>query len=271
MRAANHLVLSRPLVVVSVVACLCLWVVLAHGIPLAEVQDHRPLDLPTGVGKHEEDDEEPVDVIEIHGTFIEAQGFFFYLAAKTHVALDPEFVRREVINAITQLSKNAWFTVVDHGVDPYGSDAAEATLPRVWSQKLKRATAGNKAAAIRLINGLDEPILVGWSQDHGGYCIVKSALTTVRLANRRASRVTNKAFVFVGDWAPRCHGMGNSVTAYRKEVLAEITAANFRSIPLHTIHINHPIQADLGDSDAKEFWQALAASNRGTYTQVKVE
>ncbi len=66
--------------------------------------------------------------------------------------------------------------------------------------------------------------------------------------------------VFLGGNAPSCQTVSSDF--YPSLCLTEITGANTRRVPIHTVYV-----ADVY-TDGQQFWRELADANGGTFSEV---
>ena len=189
----------------------------------------QPLDLPAAGQAGQQDDEDAPESITFYGSEIEGDGFFFCFPAYAFCGITDEFyaITDEVADSINALSSRSWFDLVAYNSQPY-----------VWSQRARRATNGNKAAANAWMSTLSPT----------ESCIITDAgLTTIRICNqtRRAQR---KQMIFLGGNKP-----SDSTSA-----LDSLTSANTKRVPIHTVFVAAVYSNDQG------FWAQLASLNGGT-------
>ncbi len=195
----------------------------------------RPLDLPSGGAGNNEDDEDAPETITFYGSEYEGDGFFWCLDKSCSMGWSGEIgtLKAEVAIAVNQLSARAEFGVV-----------AFSSNTLTWSPQPKKASGGNKAAAISWVNGLSA---------EGGTCLGAGGVALVNIANQSTKR--RRQMMFLGDGVPSCGGSSASV-------IADITSANYEQIPLHTLYIS-------AATDGIPLFQALASQNGGTFTLIQ--
>jgi len=197
---------------------------------------NRPLDLPSPGAGSDEDEEDAPESITFYGSEYEGDGFFWCLDKSCSMGWGGEIgtLKTETVQSINQLSARAEFGAV-----------AFSSNTIVWAPQPRRASSGNKSAAVAWVNGLSA---------EGGTCIGPAGVQTVQIANSSTKR--RRQLLFLGDGQPFCGG-GDSAAA----ALADITSANFEQIPLHTLYIS-------ASSEGIPFFQSLAQQNGGTFTLI---
>jgi hypothetical protein len=188
-----------------------------------------------------EDDEEHFEVVWFYRQPFEGDGFFFCIDHSASVASsgDLDIAKREVANAIAQLSNSVRFAIVffDQGVLkwPASGQPAEANEPA-------------KAQAIAWLSSM---------RSRGGSCVREGLFTSLGFANR--STANRNQIIYVGDGGTMCPG--HDPATYGRDALAQVTAANFKRHPIHSIYTgtaSHCVNA--------EFARELSALNGGTFT-----
>lgn len=209
-------------------------VVLLAGI--AVIDSPTPLDLPAGGPGRAEDDEDAPELITFYGNEFEGDGFYWCLDTSYSMSGDDRLatLQAEVSSAIAALSARAQFSLV-----------AFNSTTNVWSPTSVRATAAHKATAIGWVQGLTA---TGWT------CLAPAGVAIVEIANDATAR--SKSVFVVGDGQPVCDGADTGA-----QCLTEITAANWRRLPIHTLYV-------ASDSAGIAFMQALAAANDGSFVLV---
>ncbi len=193
----------------------------------------RPLDLPSGGGVSDDDEEDAPETIVFYGNDYEGDAFFWCLDKSGSMDWGGamEDLKQEVTASVNSLSPEA-----DFGIVAFSSN----TL--TWSLAPRRASPAMKASAIAWVNIL---VPEGWT------CLAPAAITTLQVCNQ-SSKPTRQVII-LSDGVPTCDDVDTTTQA-----LAEITAANWQQVPIHTIYIND-------DSEGISFMQTLAAQNFGTF------
>ncbi|MFN0057846.1 MAG: VWA domain-containing protein [Planctomycetota bacterium] len=197
----------------------------------------RPLDLPTDGRGDAADDEDVSESILFYGAEFEGDAFFWCLDKSGSMLEDGKFetLKAECQQAIQSLSRSAEFSLV-----------AFSTNMIVWSPTPRRATAEAKNSAIAWLTSLQA---VGWT------CLAPAGVTTVEIANLSSKR--KRQVLVLSDGVPLCLGVDTTA-----ECLADITAANYQQLPIHTLYIASDLQGI-------SFMQSLAALNDGSFTIVE--
>ena len=197
----------------------------------------RPLDLPSGGQGGEDDEEDGPEIISFYGSQFEGDAFFWCLDKSGSMAWGGRInvLKAEVTQAINSLSSHAEF-----GLVAYSSSTV------VWSQLPQKANPAKKAAAIGWVSVIQA---VGWT------CLADAGVQTLNIANQCTKQ--HRKVLIVGDGVPVCFGENTE-----QECLANITAANYQSIPIDTLYVST-------DNQGITFMQDLAAANGGTFTLVE--
>ena len=197
----------------------------------------RPLDLPSGGRTMEEEEEDAPESIMFYGGEFEGDCFVWCFPAYGFCGDTTVFasIRSEISAALNQLSSHATFDLIGFNSQVY-----------TWAPAVRAASAGNKAAATAWMNVL-VPV--------EAHYIVEAAQTA--LAISQAADSEYKQMVLCGSRAP--FGGAGAISG----ALMEITAANYESIPLHTIYFSTPFY-----QGEESFYQQLAAMNGGTFRHV---
>ena len=190
---------------------------------------HRPLDLPSGGVGAEGDDEDAPETIRFFGVSYEGDAFFWCFDRSNSMSPHINTVKQELNSAISQLSREAEFSVVRF-----------STGVSKWSSLPKRATALNKNLASTWVNSTS----IG-----GGTCITPAVIQTLEIAS--FSRKPLRRLILLGDGVPACEG--------GETTLEDVTNANYESIPIDTIYVGQ-------SEEGHELFQDIANLNDGTFS-----
>ena len=207
---------------------------LAQGQPV----DSGPLDLPrVGAGVAADDEEDAPECITFYGSEYEGDGFFWCLDKSCSMgwAGEIETLRTEVTQSILQLSSHAEF-----GLNAFSSNTI------AWALSPQRASASRKSSATEWINSLQAE---GWT------CLAPAAVQIVQIAHQSTKR--RRQILILGDGQPWCDSIDTG-----PQCLADISAANYESVPVHTLYIS-------ASSEGVPFFQQLSQENGGTFTLVQ--
>lgn len=190
------------------------------------VEPRAPLDLPSGaVGDGEDEEDEPESIV-FYGAEYEGDGFFWCLDKSCSMDGTQILVlKQEVTQAVQSLSRNA-----DMGLVAFSTNVV------TWQTAPVKATISNKLGAINWV----QTLAAG-----GGTIIGPAGIATLNIANQSSRR--QRTVIVLGDGRP----------SDESEALANITSANYQSIPINTILIQ--------DVNGIEFMQSLSSMNHGTY------
>ena len=254
------------------------WRFLRHFLPHGD--KGQPLDLPSRGKWKEIEDEDAPETIELFGTLIEGDAFFFFLLPRVPsppgIAQPPnssshEVIMSEATKAIGQLSSRGQFSVVARGkLDWYDEDGVDLITeppPRIWRGTPQRSTAARKRDAI---NWLDELALS--LEEEGAYhvyCTFMDAMrSTIEIANM--SRLRNRTLVFVGNYLPVDVDDAGYAEVVSSRYLEDVKSANVSQLPIHTIFVLWGGNGNVDrKSQADDFWRDMADQNRGTYTEIE--
>lgn len=197
----------------------------------------RPLDLPSGGLGGEDDEEDGPEVISFYGAQFEADAFFWCLDKSGSMAWGGRInvLKAEVTQAINSLSNQGEFGLV-----------AYSTNTVVWNPLPQRATTANKVSATAWVANI---VAAGWT------CLADAGVQTLGIANQSFKQ--NRKVIVVGDGEPICQGVDTG-----PECLANITAANYLSMPIDTLYVST-------EAGGIAFMQELAAMNGGTFILVQ--
>lgn len=194
----------------------------------------RPLDLPSGVSGEEEDEEDEPETVTFYGGDYEGDGFFWCLDRSCSMTGAPIVtLKEEATSAIMQLSGRADFGIVQFN-----------HTHSVFSPVPTKATLASKASAQNWVQSMTAD---------GQTCIGPPGVSTLNIANQSSKR--HVQVVILGDGVPVC---GSETAA---TVISDITAANYKSLPIHCLFIGT-------GSGGVSLFQQLAAQNGGTFRQI---
>lgn len=226
-------------------------------------RSHRPLDLPSGGGSSDEDSEDHPELIHFFGEEYEGDAFFWCLdrsgltkfikcPPSNHCNPSPsppcgEILLPESLESIYELQEefslalSSLSSSAEFGVVVFSNEVL------AWREIPMQADSLNKLSAINWVTG------VMWGLES---CIGPAMLKTINLANQ-SNRQLKQIFLYA-DREPYCDGDRKG-----EESLKQITQANWKSIPIHTIYRFPDVQ--LEDDDGYRFMEQLAVSNKGTF------
>jgi Mg-chelatase subunit ChlD len=195
-------------------------------------QVRRPLDLPSGGGRDEEDQPLP-DIIQFFGHDFEGDAFVWVLDISGSMTVSGRIdeLRGEFTGAILNLSSQSDFGAVafNQNIQPLDILCTAAYPDR-------------KSRAIAWISGL---------QPYGTSCLAVAVIQGLEII--RKSSNTNRRLIVVGDGLPACPSLTDTAL-----VLNEIAAANWDRIPIDAVFVGE------GSALGIEFFQQLANSFGGS-------
>ena len=200
----------------------------------------RPLDLPSGGVGGDEDEEDAPEIITFYGSDYEGDGFFWCFDRSGSMAWGGVIntLKQELTQAVTQLSAQAEFSMVRFN-----------SSFEVWSPLPKRATFPNKVNALGWVNA---------TVANGGTSIAPATIAALGVCFQCTGQV--KRVILVGDGVPSwCPSPPSDEQNQATLALEEITAANYRGVPIDTVLISNS-QAGI------QLFQDIAAQNNGTFT-----
>lgn len=190
----------------------------------------RPLDLPAGGGKGDEDEDETIpDLILFYGNQYEGDAFVWVLDVSGSMGNGDLMatLREQFTGAVSSLSSDTDF----------GAIAFSSNL-RHFDWKCKEATSSRKSTACAWICSI-LPV--------GGTCIATAVVRGLEIV--RTSDKENRRVIVVGDGLPEC-GLTPA------EALADISYHNYDRIPIDTVFVGtNPM--------GMQFFQRLASTNYG--------
>lgn len=202
----------------------------------ADETARRPLDLPSGGGSGEEDEDAP-ESITFYGAEFEAEAFFFCVDRSGSMVGQPmSTLKSEMGDAIGQLSRRSQFGIVSFG-----------TTEGAWQERPMKATSSNKASAQTYIQGL---VAFGWT------CMPDAVAHVCQISNK--CRLRNRAIILVGDGMPYCMSLGTLLT---EETLSALATHNYRRTPVNTIFIS-------ADQQGIAFFRQIASLYNGEFRAV---
>jgi len=206
-----------------------LWVVAST----EEEGTRRPLDMPSGGGIGNEDDEDAPETIIFYGQDYEGDAFFWCLDKSGSMDWGGamEDLKQEMVGSVMSLSPAAEFSLV-----------AFSSNTVVWSPSPRPARSPEKAAGLTWVNAL---------QPEGWTCLAPAAIQTIQICNQ--SNKPYRQILILSDGAPYCDGIDTS-----NQALSEITMANWQMVPIHTIFIGT-------ETEGIDFMQTLASMNQGSF------
>ncbi len=208
------------------------------------------LDLPFDAGGEDSRQEDAPELIVFYGEAYEASNIVFCLDESLTMRNGGRFdiEKREVRRAISELNPDAMF-----GVLFYGGQVTS------FSRQLIKATTANKQAVMGFINSRAENL---------GTCLGNSVAQALQMLHRSEARF--QAVILVSDGTPtrcpfaRLNGCGEK-QAVCNEVLAQITAANSRRMPVHCILVGN---AGRCDGLPTQFMRAVSGLSGGSFRHV---
>ena len=249
------------------------WRFLRHFLPHGG--KGTPLDLPSGGKRKEIEDDDAPETIELFGTLIEGDAFFFFLMPRVPASpgMNPppnsdshEVITSEATKAIRQLSSRSQFSVVVRGEQVEADeDPIVEQPPRIWRKTPQRSTKSRKQAAVNWIESLA-------LEDEGTFPIYCTFLdpmfATIEIANKSKRR--HRTLVFIGNYLPVIvQDEGNDWKLDSSRYLKEVQAANVSDLRIHTIFVQWGGNSRSRIPAAAEFWSKLAEENGGTYTEIE--
>ena len=208
------------------------------------------LDLPFDAEGADSQEEEVPELIVFYGEAYEASNVVFCLDESLTMNNSGRFdiERREVRRAITELNPDAEFGVLFYG--------GQVTAFR---RQLIKASPTNKRAAMAFI---------GSRSTNLGTCLGNSVEQALQMLNRSDSRF--QAVILVSDGTPtrcpfaRLNGCQEKQVVCN-EVLAQISAANVRRMPVHCILVGN---ADRCGGLPTQFMRAVSGLSGGSFRHV---
>lgn len=225
---------------------LCAAVAFVFGSGSAFASDandvRRPLDLPAGLLKaDEEDEEDSPETILFYGSEFEGDAFFwcFPIYGFCGDLTVYQSIREEINAALSQLSRRSLMSLVGYNSQTY-----------VWSYQAKKATEANKSGAM------------GWMQTLvpiEAHCTLDAAVATLNIS--QAARGRAKQIVVMGARAPYCGTEGGA--GYAETCLTTITTSNYENSRVNTVYFTSTFY-----SGEEDFYVDLASMNSGAFKQV---
>lgn len=205
-------------------------------------QARRPLDLPAGlVRASEEEEEDSPETILFFGSEIEGDAFFwtFPIYGFCGDLTVYQSIREEINAALSQLSRRSLMSLVGYNSQSY-----------VWSYQAKKANEANKASAMAWMQTL-VPV--------EAHCLLEASVTTLNIS--QAARGRAKQLVVMGARTPYCGSEGGA--AYAETCLTTITSSNYENSRLSTVYFTSTFY-----SGEQDFYVDLASMNSGSFKQV---
>lgn len=208
------------------------------------------LDLPFDAAGEESQREDAPELIVFYGEAYEASNVVFCLDESLTMRRGGRFdiERREVRRAISELNPDAMFGVLFYGGQVTG-----------FRRQLLKATTANKQAATAFINSRITNL---------GTCLGNSVAQALRMLHQSDARY--QAVILVSDGTPtrcpfaRLNGCGEKQVVCN-EVLAQISGANIRRMPVHCILVGN---ADRCGGLPTQFMRAVSGLSGGSFRHV---